>query len=216
MVPVVAWLALLPAASAGGVDLILPGALLDRSTATALRPAEGRWMALLAEPAGVRLLATPLSMITADDPLDEGNDAVLFSAELRGEPIAYLRGAGLPLGPVRTTVADPVWTSYEEPTILGEDSQGLTRLVTRAQGPEASRVELLRTRTGAGRRQSLAEEARGQPMVRWAGDLDADGAPDLLLDVDPGTGNEMRLYLSSAAAPGELMGLVGRFVIPGC
>jgi hypothetical protein len=53
-------------------------------------------------------------------------------------------------------------------------------------------------------------------VVRWAGDLDADGAPDLLLEVDPGSGAELRLYLSSAAAPGEIAGLAGRFLIPGC
>lgn len=218
MVPVLASLLFCAAQAADPLDVVPVGVLLDQTAAAALRPSQGTWLALVAEPGGLFALREVRPQLRpADDPLDEGNDAVLLSAELSGEGLVFLRGrVALPLGPVPTTQPEAVWTTYEEPVVLSSGEGTLTRLLTRPFGPEASRVELVRTRTGAGRRQILAEEARGTPMVRWAGDLDADGAPDLLLEVDPGSGTELRLYLSSAAAPGEIAGLAGRFLIPGC
>jgi hypothetical protein len=218
MVPVLASLLLSAAQAADPFDLVPAGALLDQAAAAALRPSQGNWVALVAEPGGLFALREVRPQLRpADDPLDEGNEALLLSAELNGEGLVFLRGrTPLSLGAVPTTLPEATWTTYEEPVVLSSGEGTLTRLLTRPFGPEASRVELLRTRTGAGRRQILAEEARGTPVVRWAGDLDADGAPDLLLEVDPGSGAELRLYLSSAAAPGEIAGLAGRFLIPGC
>jgi hypothetical protein len=48
---------------------------------------------------------------------------------------------------------------------------------------------------GNGRRQLLTKKASGAE-VRWAGDLDGDGALDLLLDVDEGESGELILFLS--------------------
>jgi hypothetical protein len=43
----------------------------------------------------------------------------------------------------------------------------------------------------------------------WAGDLDRDGKPDLIISRD-GV-NDVTLYLSSSAAKGEAVGEAGRF-----
>jgi hypothetical protein len=49
-----------------------------------------------------------------------------------------------------------------------------------------------------------------QDYLLWAGDLDGDGKPDLILNHgEPGI--QVALYLSSLAKDGELVGLAGRF-----
>jgi len=49
-----------------------------------------------------------------------------------------------------------------------------------------------------------------QDYLLWAGDLDGDGKPDLILNHgEPGI--QVALYLSSLAKEGELVGLAGRF-----
>ena len=51
------------------------------------------------------------------------------------------------------------------------------------------------------------------PVVHWVGDLDGDGAADILLDLpDDNCGYDERLYLSSRAAPGKLLGKAGQLV----
>lgn len=61
---------------------------------------------------------------------------------------------------------------------------------------------------------------RGQDYLLWAGDLDGDGKLDLLLRFAERGWNTV-LYLSSRAAPGQLVGEAGRFQFfdpsdPGC
>jgi hypothetical protein len=49
---------------------------------------------------------------------------------------------------------------------------------------------------------TTAEHA--SPVIRWAGDVDGDGCPDLLLDADTSSA----MYLSSRALDGELVGVL--------
>ena len=46
--------------------------------------------------------------------------------------------------------------------------------------------------------------ASAPPVIRWAGDVDGDGSPDLLLDADTSSA----MYLSSRACDGELVGVL--------
>ncbi|MFM9433868.1 hypothetical protein ACFDR9_000914 [Janthinobacterium sp. CG_23.3] len=47
--------------------------------------------------------------------------------------------------------------------------------------------------------------------VLWAGDLDGDGKPDLLVKAADSLGDDIVMLLSSMAKPGELVGEAGRF-----
>jgi|CXWL01.1.fsa_nt_gi hypothetical protein len=53
-------------------------------------------------------------------------------------------------------------------------------------------------------------QLRQQDYLLWAGDLDGDGKPDLIMD-HGGDGIHVALYLSSLAKEGELVGLAGSF-----
>lgn len=46
--------------------------------------------------------------------------------------------------------------------------------------------------------------------LRWAGDLDGDGRPDLLVQLNPAAGGEGALILSSLAASDQFVGAAGR------
>lgn len=50
-----------------------------------------------------------------------------------------------------------------------------------------------------------------QEYLLWAGDLDGDTNPDLILNHGGGGGIHVAMYLSSLAKEGELVGLAGRF-----
>jgi hypothetical protein len=84
--------------------------------------------------------------------------------------------------------------------------------------PGGSELAMLQQGSGArivlradGREQVLARQesidVSGTTTLHWAGDLDLDGKLDLLLDVSSHQAStELRLFLSSRAAPGELVG----------
>jgi len=56
-----------------------------------------------------------------------------------------------------------------------------------------------------------------QPSLLWAGDLDRDGSPDLLLDVtDHYNVSALALYLSSKASANAMVGRIGYFRVVGC
>jgi hypothetical protein len=65
--------------------------------------------------------------------------------------------------------------------------------------------------------------ARGPQLLRWAGDLDGDGKLDLIMNLSSRYGEDAAatLFLSSAAKPGEMVGMAAGFRYwpvgnPGC
>ncbi len=203
------------------------------------RAGEG-WWALACGPLGCALSATRLSVRPAMHDVYDGepvpsqklqwaplpaNGAQVLAVF---KPIRSLAGR-LPLraGPV-TTWLHAGLTSYprgsrpgtmETPVPAGQGAPVLVlpRLVEGADGADPTiEIEL---RIGP-QRQSLGRSGfgiegpqvlRGPDYLRWAGDLDGDGRPDLLVRL-PGSGAvDVALYLSSLAGPGELVGLAGRF-----
>ena len=114
--------------------------------------------------------------------------------------VALLEGVpGLAAGPVA-----PAITERRELSEVAVELSSELRLRSEARG-EAGYAVLLDVR---GQSWVLAEHAStdgGAPKLLWAGDLDADGELDLLVDVTPKYSVELvRLYLSSAAIEGPL------------
>lgn len=81
-------------------------------------------------------------------------------------------------------------------------------------GPVEFSLLLTGTREGRKLEQSLHYSPFREMPVEflWAGDLDGDQLPDFIVEVsDKGIISDRRLYLSSLAQPGKLVGLAGRF-----
>jgi hypothetical protein len=51
------------------------------------------------------------------------------------------------------------------------------------------------------------------PSIRWVGDIDRDGKPDILLDACPYPGSLLMLFLSSEAEEGEIVHKVAEIQI---
>lgn len=72
---------------------------------------------------------------------------------------------------------------------------------------------------GSGTRQTLFAGCSwsGEGSVQWAGDLDRDGKADLALWMPGEYTGELQLWMSGAAAPGQVVGRVATWVEePGC
>lgn len=98
---------------------------------------------------------------------------------------------------------------------LGLPAGGQARLVPLLKSEDDTVVLQLRA---AGKRQFLGElgdciSRLSTDYLLWAGDLDRDGMPDYLLDFSDGEGDVV-LFLSGAAARGELVGAGGLYNPP--
>jgi hypothetical protein len=62
----------------------------------------------------------------------------------------------------------------------------------------------------------VATENDNAVELRWAGDLDGDGKVDLLFEDRGYNWSSLRLFLSTAAKPGQIVGEVGQFYQTGC
>jgi hypothetical protein len=54
------------------------------------------------------------------------------------------------------------------------------------------------------------------PRIKWVGDLDRDGKPDMLIDFGRANGSRLALFLSSYAQSGEFFKQVALFETTGC
>ena len=99
---------------------------------------------------------------------------------------------------------------------VGDVSVGAMTLRTEAFGERGHRLVLLRGAV----KQTLFEHAESDTdgwLLRWAGDLDGDGAPDFLIDAEKHYAQQTtRLLLSSKAKRGQLVREVARRTTSGC
>lgn len=120
-----------------------------------------------------------------------------------GERLGLDRGAGdadlvVAYGSVQADVIDPSTPIYEDYRL---------QLVAVDDGRPVRTQELA---------WSEAFDLSRVPSLWFAGDLDRDGRLDLVLDLAPEEGEELVLFLSSAAAPGELVAEVAWRRNTGC
>lgn len=229
-----ALLAALAAAAAPSPGLQLPG--LFHGDETVARDGE-HWLALIDGTEGVRLQAVRVSVQPAHDPVLDDEDGrsgriVESASGLGGAVVAYLHGPGLQARPViRATIEDLPGQAGQGASVLRLAARTY-RLETQCT-PDASIRDAYRCTiqlVEGARHQTLAEMAGtrmadagialgddASPHLIFAGDLDGDGALDLLYDrSDHYNVAAPTLFLSGAAAAGELVHPVVEQRTTGC
>lgn len=216
-----------PAAWAEGGPLVLTD--LAGAYAPGSLPQGGDWLALHCGPASCELRPASLQLSRKTVlHLDEFR-VPLEIPRVKGSPLALLHGLALSPGPVTR------WHGGERDA--DRATAQLRRLGRWTVPGDAQQLALswVRLPDQGGFRYHLGDSTTRQflfatafeghyggdttPRVQWVGDLDGDGRADLLISLpDDNCGFDNRLYLSSAAGPGLLVGLAARFAgrYPAC
>ncbi len=195
--------------------------------------AAGDWFALVREGNGAMVHPVSVSLVPEQDMMDEDGEETGRRVEVEPplDPIVLVRGLGWFTGPVTTalmdervdvghaleahlnTVSSRLSVRCGEGSRVGGQRQQRCTLVVQS---ETVRQALFTYSAYFEGTQRLWASNNG-PFVLWAGDLDLDGRLDLLLDTsDHENVKEMRLFLSSAAKPGQLVSEVALFRQVGC
>lgn len=217
MMPLLPLFPLLVASAVGAAapaPFLLPGAIVDWNAGTV--PRDTAWLGLVCRAAdcALREVVVQLRSDVAVDVLDA---SVPIDVVAIDEPDLVSAFAGVTLS---AGAVDTVYTTRSS----GQGGQVDThrfRVYWKGQplslegvsDPENASVDY--TLRFAGTQQALlSTAAEGHyggdttPVLHFVGDLDRDGQPDLLLEIpDDNCGYDHRLYLSSAAAAGDLVGL---------
>lgn len=222
------------AALATAPALQLPGQF--HGDETVARDGE-RWLALVADDAGARLRTVRVRVKPTHDAVLDADDGpatgrIVESVAGPGAVVAYVRGPGLRERAVtRATVTElpPVDRLGASRLRLGNREYTLTTrcapAATIADGyrctielAQGDRRQTLATMSGTREQDGsllLGDEA--SPSLLFAGDLDGDGALDLLYDVtDHYNVTAPTLFLSGAAGDGELVHAVAAQRTTGC
>ena len=195
--------------------------------------AAGDWLALVREGNGAIFHPVSVSLMPEQDMMDEDGEETgrRVGVEPPLEPIVLVRGLGWFTGPVTTALMDErIDVAHALEARLNTVSSRLSVRCGKASRVEGQRQQrcTLAVQSEAVRQPLFTYSAYFEgtqrlwasdngPFVLWAGDLDLDGRLDLLLDTsDHENVKEMRLFLSSAAKPGQLVSEVALFRQVGC
>jgi hypothetical protein len=231
------WMSVLPALLATGFALQPPGTFHGNEPVA--RDGE-RWLALRVDARGAALIETTMQVRAVEDAvLDASGER---SGREVGSPlgeagiVAYLRGPGLRSGPVeQATVTAASTDAAPAPVRMIALHVHRYRLETRCDATPLRHVDAqpqhrCRFLLDDGRRAQTVLEANAwyEPGVArlvtdapaevlFAGDLDRDGRPDLVIDLtDHYNVARPTLLLSSQAAAGQLVGVAAVFESVGC
>ena len=217
---------------ARGEDLLLTGTFHQDEVTHA---SSDDWLALVSTPRGWMLQPVGVVIERDHDPI------VDLEGEMTGkrvtaiavdEPLLLVRGRRLGPGAVTPAMPDAADLRLQEPATLRlggvastlryrcnekvEDEYGFfpcaLQLVT------GTSVQTLATYSSMrDEHNNLLLAGSASPTVLWAGDLDHDGRLDLVIDTSWHYNlYAPSLYLSSAAAPGQLVAKVATFSSAGC
>ncbi|MFN7924158.1 MAG: hypothetical protein U0Q16_28915 [Bryobacteraceae bacterium] len=186
-----------------------------------------RWLALTRTPAGYRTSVVTLRIKPAHDGvLDAGNQLTGKSVAVAesGDPVFLTKGfrhrAGRAVptafdGEAAITRSNPVHFFFQARKIE------LLALPTGRSDeyPPGTKVEILQVNIKQGDKTTplplVVTDYNGVHLL-WCGDLDGDSKPDFLFEDSGDDWTSYRLFLSTAAKPGEIAGEAGQFFITGC
>lgn len=197
-----------------------------------------RWLALVADDTGARLRSVRVRVKPVHDVVLDADDGPATGRIVEsvsgpaGAAIAYVRGPGLREGAVaraivtelppidrlgrsRLRLGDREYTLSTRCTPVAAIADGYRCTIELAQGDRRQVLaEMAGTREQDG---SLLIGDEASPSLLFAGDLDGDGALDLLYDVtDHYNVTAPTLFLSGAAGAGELVHAVAEQRTTGC
>jgi hypothetical protein len=214
---------LLPAQSgtSTAVALAAPG---QRVSGTAWTTSAQTWVVLVRGAEGSRLESVIPRAIPVQNPCTGPDTTLALGRAVAGEALVLLAGAGLEPGRLETAWEQPrfLYPGETVPLRLGERWTSLTAYGRAAPGAHDTFVEEYQlVLSHESTKDTIAAPLRfgleGHPEVRWAGDLDRDGRPDLLADLTTHyAGTRLVLFLSRGAGPGHLVRVAGRLDLPGC
>lgn len=203
------------AVAADAAQIVLPGTY--HGDELALPAQSERWLGLYEDDGGLSWKYTSPAFRPAEDPvLDRPGEQTGVEVAVPGEqPLLLLRGvSGLRPGAVTHAPVE------RQPLLPGMaiELDGAIRLVATSDDAVAYRLEL---RGPDGSTQVLVEHAELHddtvPALILAGDLDSDGRLDLLLDLSNHYNlSRVTLFLSSSAAPGQILAPVASLQTTGC
>jgi hypothetical protein len=217
--------------------LLTPGLHMEADVGmTADQVEDGGWFGLVREAEGYALRRAIVRAGTLTHPLGGPDDAALRITTNLEAPVLFLvRGVGsLRAGPVPAAYAGGRTLVPGSWQVVGFAPDGFMVLAAEdADGIEDPELVDLRSPThlslhryavsDSGRPDERPSQSQALGMVPreahllWAGDLDGDGHPDLILDQTTGSGaTEAQLLLSTLAPPDGLVGEAAVLTTTGC
>ena len=197
-----------------------------------------KWLALVRSGKGYALKETRLGIeFVRDEMIDEDGKATAkkVSIDLNHKPLFLVRGApGIAAGPVETMVAEPRFlkigtaiplklmndrhyelrVACDEDHPLSVDHFGECPLILKTQS-KTQKIHNFQIYNPPGARPIFAGDA--SPAVIWAGDINTDGALDLLIDVSNHYNTSaLTLFLSADTPSDRLVIRAAAFITSGC
>jgi hypothetical protein len=207
--------------TSSAVALAAPG---QRVSGTDWTTSTRAWVVLVRGAEGSRLESVTPRAIPVQDPCTGPDTTLAMDRAINGEALVLLAGEGLEPGRVETTWERPrfLYPGERVPLRLGDQWFSLAAYGRAVPGAHDTFMEEYRlVLSHESTNDTIAAFERfgleGHPEVRWAGDLDRDGRPDLLADLTTHyAGNRLVLFLSRGAGAGHLVRIAGRLDLPGC
>lgn len=179
-----------------------------------------KWFALYRTENGFELRVTKVTVLDSSVGLSDK----FVKVDRPFECLFLLRGiAGLKEGPIKTVFSGHQFVKPSQSISLQLSSDLSSSYQLYAEGKEDKETinDYKLVLYSDQRRQTILNRAKmsldGSPTLLWAGDLDRDGKLDLLMDLtNHYNAREPTLFLSSRAAPNELVKMVASHRQMGC